>query len=99
MGFCLSKFKVKESDIDTVDYMPQGPEYDYLMPQRTIIVSLDNKWNIPIIDIDFDEWYENTVWLWPKNNAQRENFWLLERTPLPSPSVSSLDSSGFDTVF
>ena len=43
MGFCLSKFKVKESDIDTVDYMPQGPEYDYLMPQRTIIVSPDNK--------------------------------------------------------
>ena len=33
-------------------------------------------------------------------SIQREHFLLLERTPLQTPSVSSLSSdSGFDTVF
>ena len=64
-------------------------------------MSIGRKYNIPIVDIRFDGWYENIVRLWPKHSEQREHVLLLDRTPLRTPSISSLfsDDSGLDTVF
>ena len=72
-----------------------------MRPQGTITLSIDRKYNIPLIDIRFGVWYENSVRLWTKHTEQRKHLLLLERTPLQTPSVSSLSSvdSGFDTVF
>ena len=61
-------------------------EYDYLRPRGTIIIDMDVEWNIPVILIDFDGWSQNAVRLWPQNSTQQENFLILERTPLSSPS-------------
>lgn len=98
MGCCLSVIAKTSSNIETLDSTSSSSEYDLLRPKGTITVDINNKWNIPVIDINFDGLYKSTIRLWPNNNAQRENFLLLERTPLPSPDVSSLGSSGYDTV-
>ena len=55
---------------------------------------------MPVILFDFGGWTQNAVRLWPENNTQRENFLLLDRTPLSTPSVRSISlDSGCDTVF
>ena len=84
-----------------ISHSAPGSEYDYLRPRWTINIDMDGKWNIPVILIDFDCWCQNAVRLWPQNNTQRENVLILERTPLSTPSVSSIsiDSSGYNTVF
>ena len=81
--------------------MPPGDDFDYLRPQGTITLSTDRKYNIPLVDIRFDGWYENSVRLWPKHIEQGNYFLLLQRTPLQTPSTSSLssDDSSFNTVF
>ena len=81
--------------------MPLGDDFDYLRPQGTITLSTDRKYNIPLVDIRFDGWYENSVRLWPKHTEQGNYFLLLQRTPLQTPSTSSLssDDSSFNTVF
>ena len=84
MGCIFSKIRKDVSNIDVFDYAPL--EYDYLRPRGTIIIDMDVEWNIPVILIDFDGWSQNAVRLWPQNSTQRENFLILERTPLSSPS-------------
>ena len=69
------------------------------MPEGTINLSVDRKYQVPLINIRFDGWYENSVRLWPRHTEQREHFLLLQRTPPASPSTSSLSNSGIDTVF
>ena len=64
-----------------------------------ITLSVDRKYPVPLIDIRFDGWYENSVRLWPKHTEQREHFLLLQRTPPASRSISSLSDSGIDTGF
>ena len=73
--------------------------FDYLRPKGTITFRVHRKYNIPVVDIRFDGWYESSDRLWPKNTEQREYFLLLERTPLQTPSVSSSCDSDIDTVF
>ena len=101
MGCIFSKIRKDVSNIEVLDYAPPRVEYDSLRPRRTIIIDMDEKWNIPVIVINFDGWSQNAVRLWPQNNTQRENFLILERTPLSSPIVSSIsiNSSDYDTVF
>ena len=80
--------------------MPQGKNFDYLRPRRTIIYSIDSTYNIHLIEINFDGWFKSCVCLWPKNSKMRSNFLLLERAPPPSPSPSfSSSDTGDDTVF
>lgn len=87
-------------NIEVLDYTPPGTEYDYLRPRGTIMVERDKKWKVPIIRFDFDGFSENTIHLWPQNNPQKENFLILQKTPLPSPNPSSDGyESGYDTVF
>ena len=89
----------KKPNIKTFDLTPPGDDFNYLRPERTTTLSVDRKYQVPLIDIRFDGWYENSVRLWPKHVEQREHFVLLERAFLPSPSISSLSDSGIDTVF
>ena len=100
MGCCLSKCRmVKESNIEVLDFIAQGSRFSYLRSQGTTTVGIDNKWNIPVVGVNFEGWYEPTIHLWPKDNAQTENLLQLKRAPLPPPDVSSLESSGYDIVF
>lgn len=89
------------SNIEVLDFTPSGQEYDYFRPKWTITIEMDQRYNVPVLNIDFDGWYHNAVHLWPENNAQHESFLVLEINPLSSGNVSSLDTadSGYDTVF
>ena len=64
-----------------------GDDFEYLRPQETITESIDRKYNVPLIDIRFDGWYENSIRRWPKHTEQREHFLLLERTLLQTASI------------
>ena len=102
MGCIFSKIINDVSNIEILDYTPQGPEYDYLRPTGIITVEMDEKWKVPVIHFDLDGWSPTFIRLWHENNQQRENFLILPRTPLPTPSSSSSSEygdSGFDTVF
>ena len=90
-----------EPKIRIFDCTPPGDDFNYFRPQGTMTLSIDRKYNIPLVDIRCDGLYENSVYLWPKYAEQRDHFLWLQRTPLQTPSVSSLssDDSGFDTVF
>ena len=101
MSFIFSKIIKDISNIEVLDYKPSGAEYDFLRPRGSITIDMDDKWNTPVILINFDGWCQNAVHLWSQNNTQGENFLILERTPLSTPSVSSIsiDSSSYDTVF
>lgn len=96
MGCCFSP---NEPRIKIFDQTPAGQNVCYLRMQRTITFSINSKYNVPLIDIQFDGWYDNSVCLWPEHNKQRENILLLESVPLSTPSVSSFSDSGVDTVF
>ena len=95
MGRCFSK----EPIVKIFDEIPKGEQYDYLRPEGTIVYSIDRTYNMPMIQIIFDGWFETSARLWPKDNAARENFLLLERTPSFSPSDYFFPDSGIDTVF
>ena len=100
MGCVCSK--IDEPKIMIFDCTPPGDDFEYLRSHGTITLSIDRKYNIPIVDIRFDSLYKNIIRLWPKHTEQREHHLLLDRTPLQTPSVISLlscDDSGLDTVF
>ena len=86
-----------EPKIKIFDCKPPDAAFDYLRPNGTISFSVDRKYNVPVVNISFDEWYENSVHLWPYHTEQKEHFLQLERTPLQTPSIIS-DNSGYDTV-
>ena len=92
-------FSLKESRIKIFDQTPPGENFDYLRPEGVINFTIDRKFNVSLIEIQFEGWFENSVRLWPKDSKARENFLLLERTPPPSLSISSPSDSGIDTVF
>ena len=64
---------------------------------------MDRVYHVPMLNINFDDWYVTRVRLWPKNDKTRHCFqcWL-ERTPpnTPSSSISccSNSSASIDTV-
>ena len=86
MGCCLS---CNEPRIKIIDKMPEGENFDYLRPKGIITYTIDRTYDIPLIELYFDGWFESSVRLWPKNNKLRSNFLLLGRTPPPSPRISS----------
>ena len=96
MGCC---FLLKKPRIKIFDQTPPGENFDYLRPEGVINFTIDRKFNVPLIEIQFEGWFENSVRLWPKDSKARENFLLLERTPPPALSISSPSDSGIDTVF
>ena len=87
-----------ESKIEIIDETPEG-ENLIIFNQKELLL-IDSTYNIPLIEINFDGRFESSVCLWPKNNKMGSNFLLLERTPPPSPSISSFSSeSEIDMVF
>ena len=88
MGSCFSK----DSKIKIIDQIPLGDDFNYLRPKAYINYTLDTKYNFPLIEINFDGWFETSVRLWPESKNARSKFILLERTPPPTLSVFSFSS-------
>lgn len=72
MGCC---FSLNEPSIKFFDQTPPGENYSYLRPEGTLTFCLDGKYNVPVFGIQFDGWFENTVFLWPSDTTQIESFW------------------------
>ena len=88
-----------ESKIKIIDCTSSSAAFGYLRPNGTISFSVDGKYNVPVVNISFEGWYEKSVRrLWPNHTEQRKHLLQLERTPLQTPSISS-DDNGYDTVF
>ena len=51
----------KPPKIEIVDKIPPGQEFDYLRLENKIIYSIDTVYDVPRIEIAFDEWYVNSV--------------------------------------
>ena len=66
MGCIFSKIIDDVSNIEVLDFIPQGPEYDYLRPTETITVEIDKKWKVSVIHFDFDGLTLTFIRLWPK---------------------------------
>ena len=71
MGCLFSRNELK---IEIFDLTPPGDDFDHLRSKGTITFTIDRKYNVPLIDIRFDGWYENSVRLWPN----RERFFFLK---------------------
>ena len=52
MGYFFSRND--ELKIKILDCTPPGDDFDYLRPHGTITLSIDRKYNIPLVDIRFD---------------------------------------------
>ena len=65
MGCICSK--CDEPKIKIYDCAPPGDVFDYLRLKGTITLSIDGKYNVPVVDLRFDGWYENSVRLWPQH--------------------------------
>ena len=62
---------------------------------------MDSIYNVPKIDVLFDEWYTNSIRLWPKTEKVCKHFLGMERTPnnsLPNSSNSKNSNINLDTV-
>ena len=59
---CFSS-KSDEPKIRIYDCTPPGDDSEYLRLQGATTLSIDRKYSIPIVDIKFDGWYENSVYL------------------------------------
>ena len=97
MGGCFSS----ESNVEIIDEIPEGKQYDFLRPGGTSAYRINQMYDIPEIEINFDGWHKSSIRLWLISDTFRSKFLKFHRTPLPSPtySSSSSDDSGFHTVF
>ena len=103
MGCLCSRIVNDSRNIDVLKCTPKDANYEYLRLNGQIIVQIDEKFEVPVVILDFDECVTKFVRLWPHNPVQRNQFLDLERTPLSSPAVSLRTSSGYgsgyDTIF
>ena len=98
MGCCFSKHKMK---IEITDTISKEPEFNYLRPKDRVILKMDSVYDVSKIDILFDDWYSNSVRLWPKTDKACKHFLRIERIPLCSPltdSDSGGDNLSLDTI-
>ena len=60
---------------------------------------MDSVYDVPQLDIFFDDWYGNSFRLWPKTEKARKHFLRIERTPPDTPPIVPGDSDfSLDTV-
>ena len=52
-------------NIKSYDCIPPTDDFEYLRLNGSITVSMDRRYNVPVFDLKFDGWYENSVRLWP----------------------------------
>ena len=60
MSCCFSRNKPK---IKIMYETSKGEHFNYLRPKGTITYSIDRTYNIPLIEVDFDVWFESSVCL------------------------------------
>ena len=97
MGCLLSLFLREKPEITVDYYIPSCVEY--LRPKGKIIVGIDRKYQVPIINTSFEDYYETSVRLWPRILAY-SNYHLLIKTPtLSSSDNSSEEEVAYDTAF
>ena len=61
-----------------------------------IILTMDSVYNVPMLNINFDDWYVNSVRLWPKSDKARHCFqcWFKKTLPdTPSSNISCCSNS------
>ena len=71
MACCFTK---KQIDIEIVNNIDQDEAFKYLRPKRRLILRMDSVYNVPKIDILFDDWYTNSVRLRQKTDRARKHF-------------------------
>ena len=60
---------------------------------------MDSVYDVPQLDIFFDDWYANNVTLWSKTEKALKLFFRIERTPPDTPPIVSNDNNfSLDTV-
>ena len=80
MGCLFSKCsRGGKSKIKIIDLTPSSADLHYLRPSGTVTFSVDEKYNIPILEIDFEGWYEISMCLWPYQTEHREKFFAASR--------------------
>ena len=70
MGCCFSKHKM---EIEIIDTISKDPEFDYLRPKGRLILKMNSVYDVPKIDILFDDWYSNSIRLWPKTDKASDS--------------------------
>ena len=97
MGCLLSFLAHKKPEI-LVQYCVL-PRVKHLRPKGKIIVGIDRKYYVPVIDTSFDDYYETSVRLWPRISAH-SNYHLLLKAPTVSSSIDTCEEEvTYDTVF
>ena len=59
--------KICGSKIKIYDCIPSGDDYEHLRLSGTTTLSVDRNYNLPVFNLKFDGWFENSVHLWPRN--------------------------------
>ena len=94
MGCCFPSKRVK---IKAIDNISKGKRYDYLRAKGELILSIDETYGVPLINVNFNDWHVNSTRLWPRNDKARHCVQCQrQRTRLDSPSLSPNNS--LDTV-
>ena len=78
-------------------WIPSDVLFEHLRPKGKIIVGMDRKYWVPVINTNFNNFYEFSIPLWPKISAH-SNYRLLIKTPTASSSDSS-EEIRYDTAF
>ena len=75
MGCFFSKCsRGDKTKIKIINLTPSSADLHYLRPGGTITFIVDEKYNIPILEIDFEGWYEINMCLWPYQTKHRKFF-------------------------
>lgn len=82
------------SKIKIINLAPSSAEFDYLRPSGTITFAVDEKYNIPILEIDFEGWYEISMCFCLYQTEYRVNILQLQGT-----SSNRSGDRGYNTVF
>ena len=67
-------FSLDGTRIKIIDLTAPWENYSYLKPKGIVTFSVDRKYNVILVDIELDGWFENIFHLWPKETKQREFF-------------------------
>ena len=64
----MESYYSKKKRITIIDNIKKGPKYNYLRLKGEIVLTVNKVYNVPILDINSDSWYANSVMLWPRGN-------------------------------
>ena len=93
----LSFHQKNKVEIKVVDIIDKD-EKNYLRLKGKRISRKDSIYNVPKIDSLFDNWYTNSLRLWPKTEKACEHFLRIERTPIISSNFNGSSSISLDTI-